>query len=299
MSLPCPVCDGVDAQVLFSRPPDYDPRGRVFSVLRCTACAVERLDPLPTEGELDLAYGAAYYERHSPDTGAAGRLRRIAWDVEIRPLRRHLKRGARVLEVGCGTGELLSILRRRYDADVQGIERSAPAIEACKAKAIPVHAGTIEDAPIPDAGVDVMIMRHVLEHVTSPRDLLSRARRLLAPRGALLLTVPVTGGWDQKMFGELWDGYRVPEHILHFPPRSVDALLHEAGFSVAMRRHSVVPNPWINAMEKRLQRDGRDRAARFVTLRNPIVLMLTLPVSAVAAAARRSGRMTVLALAPA
>jgi hypothetical protein len=101
------------------------------------------------------------------------------------------------------------------------------------------------------------------------------------------------------MFGDLWDGYRVPEHLMHFPPRSVDALLNEAGFRVAMRKHSVVPNPWINAVERRLQRDGRDRAARFVTLRNPVALMLSLPVSAAAAAARRSGRMTVLALAPA
>jgi SAM-dependent methyltransferase len=299
MSTPCPICGGSDATLLFSRPPDHDPAGRVFSVLRCSGCGVERLDPLPTEEELDAAYGAAYYERHSPDTGTAGRLRRLAWDVEIRPLKRHLRPGVRVLEVGCGTGELLSLLRRRYGADVQGIERSEAAIAACRAKGVPVHAGALEDAPIDDAGVDVMIMRHVLEHVTSPRDLLATARRLLAPRGALLLTVPVTGGWDQRLFGELWDGYRVPEHIVHFPPRSVDALLRDAGFTVAMRRHSVVPNPWVNAVERRLQRDGRERAARFVTLRNPLALVLTLPISAAAAAARRSGRMTVLALAPA
>jgi SAM-dependent methyltransferase len=297
MSAACPICGRSDATFLFSRPPDHDPTGRLFSVLRCAGCAVERLDPVPTEEELDKAYGSGYYERHSPDTGTAGRLRRLAWDVEIRPLRRHFRAGCRVLEVGCGTGELLSLLRARYGADVRGIDRSEDAIAACEVKGIPIHAGTLDDAPIPDGSIDAMIMRHVLEHVPSPPELLATARRMLVPGGALLLTVPVTGGWDQRVFADRWEGYRIPEHLLHFPTEVVVSLLERAGFEVGAERHSLVPNPWVNAVQRRLQLKGWSRAARFVSLRNPAALALALPVSAVASLARRSGRLTVLAVA--
>ena len=297
MSTTCPICGSSAATLLFQRPPDNDPGGRVFSILRCGTCRVEWLDPFPTEEELDTAYGSGYYERHSPDEGAAGRLRRMAWDLEIRPLKSRLKQGVRVLEVGCGTGELLAIMRRRHGAVVQGIERSEDAIAACKAKGIPVHAGSLGDVPVEEHGVDVIIMRHVLEHVPSPRDLLARAHSLLAPGGALLLTVPVTGGWDQRAFKDRWEGYRIPEHLLHFPSEVVESLLNDAGFKVGMERHSIVPNPWVNAVQLRLKRAGREKAARFVTLRNPLALALALPLSATASVARRSGRLTILAVA--
>jgi len=291
----CPICGGGDSRLLFSRPPDHDPAGRVFSLLRCTSCGVERLDPLPTEAELDQAYGADYYARHSPDSGFAGGLRKMAWAAEIRKLAPYLRPGAEVLEVGCGTGELLASIRRRYACAVTGVERSKAAIEATRSKRIDVHEGSLEDASFADGRFDAILMRHVVEHVPSPRDLLGVARRLLSSRGALLITVPVTEGWDQRMFGELWDGYQVPVHLYHFPPRSLERLLSDTGFVVRARTHSLVPNPFITGARRRLERRGHDVLARGATIMNPLALTLALPFGLAAGVARRSGRLTLIA----
>ena len=295
MSTACPVCGDERGRILFSRPPDNDPDGRVFSVIRCARCRVERLDPLPTEAELDAAYGDEYYVRHSPDRGFAGRLRRLAWAAEIRPLARHLRPGIRVLEIGCGTGELLFRLRERFRAEVEGIERSAPAVAACRRRGIAVHQGSLGDAPIRPSSVDIVMMRHVLEHVPSPRGLLDNVREILAPQGLLLVTVPVTGGWDHRLFGDEWDGYRIPEHLFHFPGPALDRLISDSGFVVQTRRYSWVPNPWINSTQRILHRRGAARAARAASIRNPVALALAAPVSAAAALSGRSGRLTVLA----
>jgi SAM-dependent methyltransferase len=206
-----------------------------------------------------------------------------------------LKPGVRVLEIGCGTGQLLSILRSKYGAEVQGVERSDAAVAACRDRGVAVYQGALEDAGIGDASVDAVIMRHVLEHVPSPRALLAEVRRILAPGGVLLLTVPVTGGWDHRMFGRDWDGYRIPEHLFHFPVATLDRLLADAGLVVRVRSHSWVPNPWINSAQRILERRGSSRAARAASIRNPVALVLAAPLSAAAAVARRSGRLTVLA----
>ena len=295
MSAPCPICGGTDARPLFSRPPDHDANGRVFTLLRCDSCSVERLDPLPTEDELDAAYGADYYARHSPDSGFAGGLRKMAWAAEIRKLIPYLKPGSEVLEVGCGTGELLASIRRRYACAVTGVERSTAAIEATRSKGIDVHEGSLEDAPFDDGRFDAILMRHVVEHVPSPRDLLEVAKRLLSPRGVLLITIPVTEGWDQRMFGDLWDGYQVPVHLYHFPPRSLERLLSDTGFVVRGRTHSLVPNPFITGARRRMEQRGYSRLARGATIKNPVALTLALPFGVAAGIARRSGRLTLIA----
>jgi SAM-dependent methyltransferase len=295
MSAACAGCGERSAVELFRRPPQHDPTGRPFAIVRCERCGVERLDPLPTEAELDEAYAAAYYEDRSPDTGASGVLRRIAWRAEVRPLMPLLSRGVRVLELGCGTGSFLAQLRQWFDVDATGQERSAAAAEEARRRGIRVIEKALADADLPAKAFDVVIMRHVLEHVPDPRGLLATARRVIADGGALLVTVPVTGGWDQRAFGPSWDGYEIPEHLWLFPRGVLTRLFHDAGFTVQERRESFVPNPWVNGTQRVLERRGAQRLARFFTLRNPISLVIGAPVGVAAGLLGRSGRLTVVA----
>jgi SAM-dependent methyltransferase len=295
MTSRCVWCDAEAATVLFTRRPDFDPAGREFSVLRCRRCGVERLDPMPTEAELDAAYGRDYYAEHSPEAGASGALRRLAWRVEIRPLKPFLRPSARVLEVGCGTGGFLAEIRARYGAEVFGVDRSPAAIEAARRRGISAERGFIDDVASRGETFDVVALRHVLEHVSAPRDLLRTARGLLAERGALLTTVPVTGGWDQRALGESWEGYEIPEHLWIPTRTALNGMLADAGFSVRSRSYSVVPNPWVNAANRTLARRGRERAARAASIHNPVALALASPLGLAAGLARRSGRLTVVA----
>ncbi len=295
MSARCVGCGEQRAVELFRRPPQHDPGGRPFAVVRCERCGVERLDPIPTEAELDEAYASAYYADRSPDTGAAGALRRLAWRAEIRPLTPFLRRGVRVLELGCGTGTFLARLQRRFNVEATGQERTAVAAEEARRRGIRVVEKALADADLAPATFDVVIMRHVLEHVPDPPALLGAARRVIADDGALLVTVPVTGGWDQRAFGPSWDGYEIPEHLWLFPRDVLMRLFHNGGFKVEARRESFVPNPWLNGGRRVLERRGAPRLARFFSLRNPISLVLGAPIGLAAGLFGRSGRLTVLA----
>jgi len=295
MSEPCVGCGELPSIELFRRPPDHDPAGRPFTIVQCARCGVEQLDPTPTEAELDEAYASAYYTARSPDAGLAGALRRLAWRAEIRPLKHLLRPGVRVLELGCGTGTFLAELQRRFSIDAAGLERTHVAADQARARGVRVIEGTLDDAGIPAGAFDVVFMHHVLEHVPDPRGLLAATRRILAPGGVLLMTLPVTGGWDHAAFGEAWSEYEIPEHLWLFPRDVLLRVLRDEGFAVATRRESYVPNPWLNGARRALERRGSPRLARFFSLRNPVSLVLGAPMGVAAGLLRRSSRITIVA----
>jgi SAM-dependent methyltransferase len=295
MSVACCVCGGTATTMLFRSPPDHDPGGREYTIVRCDGCGTERLDPMPSEAELDEAYDTAYYDESSPDSGATGAARRMAWRTQIRPLRPFLTPGAPVLEVGCGTGSFLARIRERFGCDVFGIERSAGAADVARARGLRVQGGTLTDARLPDASVTAVIMRHVVEHVPDPRALLREVHRILSPRGAFFLTIPVTGGWDHRAFGPAWEGYEIPEHLWLFPRDALQRLLTATGFTVASLRDAYLPNPWVKGVRRALVRRGSARLSKPFTLRNPVAMVLGAPAGVAAGVSKRSGRLTVLA----
>lgn len=75
--------------------------------------------------------------------------------------------GARVLDLGCGTGDLLYLLAREKGARVQGIELNDSAIYECVKKGLSVFHGDIESglAEYPDRSFDYVILNQSLQEV--------------------------------------------------------------------------------------------------------------------------------------
>ena len=63
----------------------------------------------------------------------------------------------------------------------------------------------LEALDLPDGGVDVAVANHVLEHVDDGKAL-AELHRVLAPGGALIVTVPIVEGWDQSYENETVTG---------------------------------------------------------------------------------------------
>lgn len=90
---------------------------------------------------------------------------------------------ARVVEIGCGDGALLSALSDRWPtARFDGFELSAPAIEIARGRAIArverLEAYDGSRIPVEDGTYDLAILSHVLEHVPDPEPLLAEAARV-------------------------------------------------------------------------------------------------------------------------
>jgi SAM-dependent methyltransferase len=104
-------------------------------------------------------------------------------------------RGKRVLDLGCGAGSGTRFLRAAGASQVQGIEKREEALALARA-ADPEHAATYrqgdlnEPLPYADGELDVAICLEVLEHVSSQSELIAEIRRVLAPEGVAIISVP-------------------------------------------------------------------------------------------------------------
>ena len=125
----------------------------------------------------------------------------------------------RLLDVGCGKGEFLEVVRRR-GWQVTGIERSTGmAAHAAKALGLEVFCGTLEQARWSEGAFDVVTLNMVLEHIDDPHRLVSQVARLLNDHGLLFVEVPnmdsfmlACARWYFRLKGSDWSPLLSPLH---------------------------------------------------------------------------------------
>lgn len=194
----------------------------------------------------------------------------------------HLKAGSRVLEVGCGAGNLLLQARvpgsypvaldlamqaltfvrsRLAEAD---LDTEAPSGFACM-QAIG------ESLPLKDESFDCVLMSEVIEHLEAPQISIREAARVLRSDGRLLITTPnYRSFWPlmewavdrlnmaPKMAGE--------QHISRFDPSSLKNLLVESGLNIEYAGSIYNLSPFLSLVsseraKRQLQRELRSQSA--------------------------------------
>jgi malonyl-CoA O-methyltransferase len=94
-------------------------------------------------------------------------------------------RGARLLDVGCGSGRYLLHARRR-GAMLCGVDRSAPMLALARMQDLPVVQGSVSRLPVIDAWADVVVCALTLGHVADLSCALAELARVLKDSGTLL-----------------------------------------------------------------------------------------------------------------
>ncbi len=101
-------------------------------------------------------------------------------------------RGLRILEIGSGGGHILRMFR---DAKLTASDVSDLYLDTARKNLagydVEFVKGQIETLGLPAGSFDRIICSEVLEHTTNPGDILREIRRLLAPRGRAVITVPI------------------------------------------------------------------------------------------------------------
>ena len=212
-----------------------------FAIVACQGCDLRFLNPQPSEAELDALYGESYFashdsRRHGYDGYAADAEN---WRRTFRDRLRHLpaERG-RLLDVGAATGFFVE-QARAAGWDATGVEPSEwAAAHAREQLGLDVRTGTLDRVRYPDGAFDVVTMWEVIEHVRDPRAVLAEVRRILGPRGTLVLSTPDCRSAAARLAGRRWLGWRkVPEHLWFFDRVNLDRLLVQAGFRPVRHRY--------------------------------------------------------------
>jgi 2-polyprenyl-3-methyl-5-hydroxy-6-metoxy-1,4-benzoquinol methylase len=197
-----------------------------FAVLRCAACGLASTQPRIGPEQFSDYYPADY--QRVPRTGLVERARlgAIIRLGPYRPLSR--RRPGRLLDVGCGNGELARAFARRGWA-VAGVEPGSQAAVRARAGGVHVHRGTLEDAPWRGPTFDAVIFNHSLEHLPDPVQSLRQAAALLRAGGIVAVGVPNFDCWQRRAFGSRWFQLDLPRHLQHLDARTLAALMERAG----------------------------------------------------------------------
>ena len=151
----------------------------------------------------------------------------------------------RILEVGCGPGDLAANLVEGLWPDVPytgldiGLDQVLLAHEVLPRRAfLPASAYAL---PMPDAAFDCVLACEVFEHLDDPRTALAEVRRVCA--GHLLLSVPWEPVWrmlNVARLSYLSDLGNTPGHLQHYSRRAIRDLV-ASRFEIVAERH---PFPW-------------------------------------------------------
>lgn len=129
----------------------------------------------------------------------------------------------KILDIGAGTGEFLSVAQQNGWLTT-GQEPSD------KAKQIAMNKGvSFVDAiaQLEDRSFDVITMWHVLEHVPDLDHQIKELKRLLKPKGSLIIAVPNFKSFDAQHYGKFWAAYDVPIHFWHFSKTAIQKLFQK------------------------------------------------------------------------
>ena len=171
--------------------------------------------------ELQFKFDEDYFSSEAYSRVSFDRFSQYWWSNRFYAMlvRKHGPASGRVLEIGCGLGHLLGWLVDQYE--VYGTDINPWAlIEACRnvprGRFLLVSAEELE--VFPDKVFQVVIAKHVVEHLENPEAAISEISRVLAPGGLLLLTTPNLNSLTRAVKKENWIGYQDPTHISLWSP---------------------------------------------------------------------------------
>jgi SAM-dependent methyltransferase len=180
--------------------------------------------PVPSDAELDAAYGDWYRPDEGRFNGPGDRLLRWTRSRKARRLDRVFPPG-RVLDVGAGDGTLVGALRA-HGRDAIGLERTGGGPY--------VRAGEVSDMEGEWSGV---VFWHSLEHMRQPAATIKDAAALLPEGGLLVVAVPNFGSLQARAFGARWFALDLPRHLVHFDADGLRAGLEVLGLRITRTSH--------------------------------------------------------------
>jgi len=89
-----------------------------------------------------------------------------------------------------------------------------------------------EEIPFADNTFDVVIIKHIVEHLPNPEKAIIEIGRVTAPGGTLILATPNLDSLLKPLKGESWIGYQDPTHISLHPPSTWLEWIRNAGFAL-------------------------------------------------------------------
>ncbi|HEX8149724.1 MAG TPA: class I SAM-dependent methyltransferase [Pyrinomonadaceae bacterium] len=219
----------------------WTPERLHFAQAQCKACGILAAQPQASEIEIENYYKHYYYQEQWSDPEAYWVSNTEMFSRYEFPLIKQLwadsppPAAGEVAEVGCGYGITLDFLQRA-GYRVRGCELSSKAVAFCRSKGLDVVEGKSPGMPLPRQAFDMVVTRHVIEHVSDPRLFVEELVQLAKPGGLIVIVTEdayiTQYAWDRfrhKLAGKIPNYRSSTDHTFVFQGGHLRTLLADAG----------------------------------------------------------------------
>ncbi len=189
--------------------------------------AAEYLDP-------DLVYVDGYMtggcEFGPPDVldPLFRRYLEFAAHARMAKIEKVLGRPGSILDIGCGTGDLLAVAAGR-GWTVTGVELVAESVALATERGLDVRCVRLEESGLPERSFDLVSAFHVVEHMPNAAEFVALLSRWARPGGHVLFEVPNWNSLARRADGDRWNSWRPLEHLAHYTPKTLRRTIERGG----------------------------------------------------------------------
>ncbi len=251
-------------------------------LMACSGCGLIQQVPMQAVDQALDWYPENYIHYTPSPSGIKGFLMKLYMGRTVKLLKQlNVGRGAKLLDIGCGAGEKLAILRDSLDLDVIGIEPDDKAVATARSLfGLDVRTGVFSAGDFMEEPFDVVRINHVIEHVPDPVGLLNDIHRVLKPGGLLIGETENMDCPSFSVFGRFWALLHLPYHLVLFSEKTLESTFRRSLFQTVTLKTTGDAPAWSLSVQNVFRRNQSRESRSSSRMKGYIPLtLLSVPLS--------------------
>ena len=216
--------------------------GKSFTLVKCSKCGLEYINPRPTVEEISIYYNNDYFTSRT-DRGydnyfspeVRGEIERVMEmnlkDLGFYQYEKSIGGKGSSLDIGCAAGYFVNYMNNRGWKS-KGIDVALSCVDFANENGLDVISGDYLKAKF-DKKFDLITLWASIEHLHRPDYFIQKISDELVDNGRLYISTCRQGGSSfMRFFGAKWRFYNFPEHLYFFSYKQLERLLKQNGFEV-------------------------------------------------------------------
>lgn len=245
----------MNSKKLFLDVKDHSVSGEQFQLLYNEELDMLETFPQPSEAHLGQYYKTEDYISHTDSRRNVMEhvyhvVRQTTLKRKVKLINRFSKEGKSLLDIGCGTGDFLQAACKN-GWQITGIEpdENARAIANSKTNNTVLNSDKLFE--LKQEQFDVITLWHVLEHLPDLEKHIATFRKLLKPKGTLIIAVPNFKSYDAEYYKSFWAAYDTPRHLWHFSKTAISKLFGNHNFELVETKPMLFDSFYVSLLSEK------------------------------------------------
>jgi len=185
--------------------------------------------------------------------------------------------GGKILDVGCGDGKFLYLIRD-YNMDCYGVDpyNQKPIYD----NNLRIFNKQLERVNFKSSFFDVITLNHVIEHIIHPKVVFQEISRILKSGGKLIIATPNTNSLVAKLFKNKWAQLDSPRHLFLYSEKNLKNFAKSFNFKIVRIKYNSTPFQFTGSICILFESFfGKNKIFRTAIYNNPLLFFLFLPLA--------------------